>query len=137
MAVASEPEISSDPDNVPPRSRLFIVVPKQADSMQIQARAGRRLVMALHGGAPRTPAPCSDAARFVLSLLQGKMSAYGDLDYCKTDLIANKGVVFCKFNKASSALVAMENINSSGTVSQIGGWSIASWRPRVGGVGRL
>ncbi|KAG1678862.1 hypothetical protein FOA52_003530 [Chlamydomonas sp. UWO 241] len=83
MAMASEPEISSDPDNMPPRSRLFIVVPKQADSMQIQEN----------------------------------MSMYGDLDYCKTDLIANKGVVFCKFNKASSALVAMENINRSGTLA--------------------
>jgi hypothetical protein len=33
-----EPEISSDPDNTPPRSRLFIVVPKQADPQQIQVR---------------------------------------------------------------------------------------------------
>lgn len=31
-----ELEISSDPDNVPPRSRLFLVVPKQADAQQIQ-----------------------------------------------------------------------------------------------------
>ena len=31
-----ELEISSDSDNVPPRSRLFIVVPKQADVQQIQ-----------------------------------------------------------------------------------------------------
>lgn len=31
-----EQEISRDPDNLPPRSRLFIVVPKQSDAQQIQ-----------------------------------------------------------------------------------------------------
>ncbi len=31
----AEQEISSDPDNIPPRSRLFIVVPKQAEPQQI------------------------------------------------------------------------------------------------------
>lgn len=30
------PELSSDPDNVPPRSRLFVVVPKQADPQEIK-----------------------------------------------------------------------------------------------------
>lgn len=28
-------ELSSDPDNMPPRSRLFVVVPKQADPGRI------------------------------------------------------------------------------------------------------
>lgn len=32
----AEVELSSDPDNLPPRSRLFLVVPKQADPQQIQ-----------------------------------------------------------------------------------------------------
>lgn len=31
-------EVSSDPDNVPPRSRLFIVVPKQSEAQKIQVR---------------------------------------------------------------------------------------------------
>ncbi len=31
-----ELELSSDPDNVPPRSRLFIVVPKLCEPQQIQ-----------------------------------------------------------------------------------------------------
>eukprot|EP00955_Chlamydomonas_euryale_P086630 364231-Chlamydomonas_euryale.AAC.1 len=35
-----EPEVSSDPDNVPPRSRLFLVVPKQADEARIQVGMG-------------------------------------------------------------------------------------------------
>ena len=35
----AEQEISSDPDNIPPRSRLFIVVPKQADPQQINVGA--------------------------------------------------------------------------------------------------
>ena len=29
-------ELSTDPDNMPPRSRLFLVVPKLADTQQIQ-----------------------------------------------------------------------------------------------------
>jgi len=78
-----EAEISADPDNVPPRSRLFIVVPKQAEAQ----------------------------------LVQDEMSKFQDIEYCKTDLIASKGVVFCKFAKASSALVALEDISSSGTLS--------------------
>ncbi|PNH11784.1 RNA-binding protein 45 [Tetrabaena socialis] len=78
----AEQEISSDPDNIPPRSRLFIVVPKQADPQQI-----------------------SDT-----------MSVYDGLEYCKTDLVASKGVVFCKFTKASFALRALEDTSVRGTV---------------------
>ncbi|KAG2484367.1 hypothetical protein HYH03_016783 [Edaphochlamys debaryana] len=78
----AEQEISSDPDNIPPRSRLFIVVPKQADPQQI-----------------------NDA-----------MSGYEGLEYCKTDLVASKGVVFCKFTKASFALRALEDTTGHGTV---------------------
>jgi len=33
------PDASLDPDNVPPRSRLFLVVPKNADGQAIEARA--------------------------------------------------------------------------------------------------
>lgn len=36
--VPLEQELSNDPDNVPPRSRLFIVVPKQAEPQNIQVR---------------------------------------------------------------------------------------------------
>ncbi|GLI64607.1 hypothetical protein VaNZ11_007917 [Volvox africanus] len=78
----AEQEISSDPDNIPPRSRLFIVVPKQADPQHINE----------------------------------SMASYDGLEYCKTDLVASKGVVFCKFTKASFALRALEDVASRGTV---------------------
>lgn len=48
---------------------------------------------------------------------QDDVATFEDLEYCKTDLIASKGVVFCKFSKASSALKALEDISSRGTVS--------------------
>jgi hypothetical protein len=37
------------------------------------------------------------------------MAHWPDLQYCRTDLIAAKGVVFCKFSKSSSALRALES----------------------------
>ncbi|CAD7701449.1 unnamed protein product, partial [Ostreobium quekettii] len=73
-------ELAFDPDNVPPRSRLFLVVPKTADPQAIKEDMGK----------------CAD------------------LEYCKTDLIASKGVVFCKFLKASAALKTMEGICDAG-----------------------
>lgn len=75
-----ELELSSDPDNVPPRSRLFIVVPKLCEASHIQ----------------------------------DDMSQFADLEYCKTDLAASRGVVFCKFTKSSSALQALEAIADRG-----------------------
>lgn len=47
---------------------------------------------------------------------QDYMSQYPDIQYCKTDLISAKGIVFCKFSKASSALHAMELVNETGIV---------------------
>lgn len=44
------------------------------------------------------------------------MSQFQDLQYCKTDLIAAKGVVFCKFARASSALYALELVNETSIV---------------------
>ena len=44
------------------------------------------------------------------------MEAFRDLQYCKTDLIASKGIVFCKYAKSSSALKALEEITERGTV---------------------
>lgn len=44
------------------------------------------------------------------------MSKYPGLEYCKVDLVATKGVVFCKFYRASAALAALEDINASGMV---------------------
>ncbi|GMH37093.1 hypothetical protein BSKO_04966 [Bryopsis sp. KO-2023] len=76
-------ELACDPDNIPPRSRLFLVVPKTADAMTIKA----------------------------------ELSKYPDLDYCKTDLIQSKGVVFAKYAKASSALKGMEEICDSGMLA--------------------
>ncbi len=44
------------------------------------------------------------------------MAAFQDLQYCKTDLIAAKGIVFCKYAKASAALRALEAVNATGQV---------------------
>ena len=42
--------------------------------------------------------------------VQGEMSKFRDLEYCKIDLIAAKGIVFVKYAKSSSALLALESI---------------------------
>ena len=44
------------------------------------------------------------------------MAHWPELQYCKTDLIASKGVVFCKFSQSSSALRALESIADNGAV---------------------
>ncbi|KAK9825572.1 hypothetical protein WJX74_007012 [Apatococcus lobatus] len=79
----SDPEGLTDPDNIPARSRLFLVVPKTANGRSIEA----------------------------------EMEAFRDLQYCKTDLIASKGIVFCKYAKSSSALKALEEITERGTLA--------------------
>ncbi len=48
------------------------------------------------------------------------MAAFRDLQYCKTDLIATKGVVICKYTKASAALRALEAVNAMGQVPRCG-----------------
>jgi hypothetical protein len=45
------------------------------------------------------------------------MARFDGLEYCKTDLIASKGIVFCKYQMASSALFALETITETGVVS--------------------
>ena len=72
-----------DPDNSPPRSRLFIVVPKNANGSQIESR----------------------------------MAEFPGMQYCKTDLIASKGIVFVKYDTSSNAYSAMEAVQASGTIS--------------------
>ena len=47
------------------------------------------------------------------------MASFDDLEYCKTDLIAAKGIVFCKYSKTSSALKALESVQQTGLVSHI------------------
>jgi hypothetical protein len=171
-------EISSDPDNLPPRSRLFIVVPKQAEAQQIAVSAAwgsncglgasHTLLSIVHargacgvhrvsvrgagwGGTqacrprcadctPGAPVLCSD--QLTRPGLQDDAAKHADLEYCKTDLIATKGVVFCKFSKSSSALKALEEITSQGTVGLQGAWGrrrgawgggwskVAGWPPR-------
>ena len=49
--------------------------------------------------------------------MQANLASFQDLQYCKTDLIATKGVVFCKYAKSSSALAAVEAITDTGMVS--------------------
>ena len=43
-------------------------------------------------------------------MTQEEMAKFRDLEYCKVDLIASKGIVFCKYAKTSSALLALEAI---------------------------
>jgi hypothetical protein len=49
---------------------------------------------------------------------QDDIATFPDVEYCKTDLVATKGVVFCKFSKASSALKVLETVQERGTVSR-------------------
>ena len=53
----------------------------------------------------------ADGARIAAS-----MGGYGALEYCKTDLIASKGVAYVKYFQASSALTALEEIVARGGV---------------------
>ena len=48
------------------------------------------------------------------------MALWPDLQYCKTDLISAKGVVFCKFARSSAALRCMEAVNETCMVSRPG-----------------
>lgn len=45
------------------------------------------------------------------------MARFSGMQYCKTDLIATKGIVFVKYTKSSSACLAMETIQETGSVS--------------------
>lgn len=47
---------------------------------------------------------------------QEELARWPELQYCKTDLIASKGVVFCKFSQSSSALRALEAIAETSMV---------------------
>ena len=76
-------DASLDPDNSPPRSRLFLVVPKSADGAAIEA----------------------------------EMARFPDMQYCKTDLVASKGIVFVKYARSSSAAAAMEAVQAGGQVA--------------------
>lgn len=58
--------------------------------------------------------------------LQANLASFQDLQYCKTDLIAAKGVVFCKYAKSSSALAALEAVTESGMVRREMGFEHAS-----------
>lgn len=47
---------------------------------------------------------------------QEEMAQFRDLEYCKVDLIAAKGIIFCKYAKSSSALLALEAIMANGNM---------------------
>jgi len=72
-----------DPDNNPPRSRLFIVVPKNANGSEIESR----------------------------------MAEFPGMQYCKTDLIASKGIIFVKYDTSSHAYAAMQAVQASGSIA--------------------
>ena len=44
------------------------------------------------------------------------MARFSGMQYCKTDLIATKGIVFVKYARSSSACLAMETIQETGMV---------------------
>eukprot|EP00887_Chlorella_sp_A99_P005987 scaffold27.g5987.t1 len=48
------------------------------------------------------------------SLIEAEMARFSGMQYCKTDLIATKGIVFVKYGKSSAACLAMETIQETG-----------------------
>lgn len=77
------PVSGMDPDNIPPKSRLFMVVPKHASGRDIEDR----------------------------------MREFPGMEYCKTDLIASKGIVFVKYSSSSAAHTAMEAVQAAGGIA--------------------
>jgi hypothetical protein len=125
-----QPELSSDPDNIPPRSRLFLVVPKQADPHQLNVRGDASVVVIARGVVSGLPLGGLRGLNLTRLAPQDAMAAYDGLEYCKTDLVAAKGVVFCKFTKASAALQALEDVTLRGTVScAVSAVPVEGWRP--------
>ncbi len=59
------------------------------------------------------------------------MARFSGMQYCKTDLIATKGIVFVKYARSSSACLAMETIQETGMVRRR-----CLLLGAVGGVGR-
>ncbi|GFH06706.1 uncharacterized protein HaLaN_01378 [Haematococcus lacustris] len=120
-------ELSSDPDNVPPRSRLFLVVPKSADPQLLQVHGAftvqcttQRNEKGLTSGGSTPPITLNPYPLLTLCsmcCLQDHVCGFPDLEYCKTDLVATKGVAFCKFSKSSSALKALEAIAEDGMLA--------------------
>lgn len=78
---------SSEPEDTPPRSRLFVVCPKELTEKE----------------------------------LHSEFSQFGEFDYCKVIVDKttgiSKGFAYVKFKKASSAAVALENVNETGNIS--------------------
>ena len=48
------------------------------------------------------------------------MARFAGMQYCKTDLVATKGIVFVKYSKSSSACLAMETVQETGMVRGFG-----------------
>lgn len=48
--------------------------------------------------------------------VQDDAAKFEEMEYCKTDLVPAKGIVFIKFARASSAMKALEDIQSHGLV---------------------
>lgn len=83
----SKKKYSKEPEDTPPRSRLFVVCPKEMTE----------------------------------EILNDRFKDFEDLEYCKviTDKINgdSKGFAYVKFNKASSAAKAMEEVLQTGVIS--------------------
>ena len=77
-----------------------------SDTLQVSHDAFRHIVV---------PGPCTVRITSMHADESGlhaqeEMSKFRDLEYCKIDLIAAKGIVFVKYAKSSSALLALESI---------------------------
>lgn len=100
------------PASPPNRLRCWrLPGPAVARSLPFPAACADLLVVvALLGEAGAAePAAC-------LACLQAEMARFSGMQYCKTDLIATKGIVFVKYAKSSSACLAMETIQETGMV---------------------
>jgi len=51
------------------------------------------------------------------SVIEAEMARFSGMQYCKTDLIASKGIVFVKYSTSSSACLAMETVQLAGSVA--------------------
>ena len=51
------------------------------------------------------------------SIIEAEMTRFPGMQYCKTDLIASKGIVFVKYSTSSAACIAMETVQMTGMVA--------------------
>jgi RNA recognition motif-containing protein len=102
---------SREPEDLPPRSRLFVICSKVALFLgflflSVYFRASQHHFLALYSYCMKDYSEDDVTARF---------KPYGEIEYCKVikDKQTNesKGFAYVKFAKASAAALAMEEVN--------------------------